>query len=232
MARRKSTQPRKRRDRRTLTALGKGKINPNDPTLGGQIMMLVSGLTAPHPGSDPTWKLPHILEATKGRKEFFLKGVLGAFMIMREATLPREVTPPEEQFTKAKEILADFIARHWGKKIDPKKLEQKPHPWEWYADLKLGYDPEKLPKAPKVRTSEKETLDNEDGVEDDSQSNLDQTPGDALLQTEKAQESVENILDDDVSYDVGDYEPDDNDEEMDGADLEKMLEGGEFDEYD
>jgi hypothetical protein len=208
--------------------LGKYKVNANDPTLGGQIMVLVSGLVKPYPGSDPVWRLPHILKATENRKEFFVKAVMGSFMILREPHLPRDPVPPEEQFTKAKETLAEYIARCWGRKIDPKKLEKKPHPWEEHDDLKLGYDPEKLPKAPKVTKPVEETLDKDNEERHDEPSTSEKTTGVALSQEEVPEESS----DDDVEYEVSDYEPDDEDEEIDEADLERMFEDGEFDEYD
>ncbi|RLC85308.1 MAG: hypothetical protein DRJ03_12000 [Chloroflexi bacterium] len=126
-------------------------MSGNDSTIGGQIQMLVSSLVQPYPGSDPTLHIPVVLRATADQKEFFLKSVLGAFMILRTPRLERDEAAPEERFTFAREALAAAIATHWGKKIDPDKLEQKPYAWEWLAELKLGYNPEKLPKAKKIK---------------------------------------------------------------------------------
>jgi hypothetical protein len=194
MPRKRSNKPRTRRDRRRLTSLPKVRVNAKDSTLSGQIIIMVSGLVTPYPGTDPTWRLPAILTATKDRKEFFLKCVVGALMTVREPFLDRAV-PSEEQFTKAKETLAEFIARYWGKKVDPKKLEQKPKEWESYSDLKLGYDPEKLPKAPKAKRPPPVEVAAEEIAEEEEP-------------VEEAEEEIE-----------------DDDEEMDEGELEKMFEG-------
>lgn len=198
----KRRKARTRRDRRSLRPLGKTDIKPTDPTLMGKIMILVSNLIDPYPGADPTDRLPAVLKATRGRKEFFLKCVVSDLMIIREKGAESRSRQDsgkdslEYKMAEARKVIADHIARYWGKEISPEQLEHAPQEWENLCDLSLGYDPEKLPKAKKVPRLEKSI---------DMKTEVDNPPEGAT--EEEA-------------------------EEFDLSKLEEMFDSGEFDEYD
>lgn len=173
-------KPRTRRDRRRLVALDKMKTNVNDPTLGGQIQMTLIGLVRPTPGSlSMAAKIDALLKATEKRKEFFLKVVLGAFMILRNPPLERMSVPDDAMFDSAKEAIAKRIARVWHKTIPPEKLEGKLVEWEQFEDLELGYDPAKLPAA-RLKKGEKVVGEKEEIVE--------------TLETEEEEEEAEELV--------------------------------------
>lgn len=126
--------------------------SPLPDVLGGRFMVAICGLITENDNKYTTKNLNELFKITRNYRETAIRHIHGCILTAREDQ--EESGYDEEGFTRMKEVLAEYIDRHWGVTITPKQLEPKPQEWENTEDLTLGFNVAKLPKAKRSRQKE------------------------------------------------------------------------------
>ena len=173
----------------------KKRMTPVLPdSLGGRFTVVISGLITNQDNKFTHKNLNDLFKITRGHREIAIREIHSSILVMRVVD---EDSPnyPEEGFTRMKDTLAEYIAKHWEVKITPAQLEPKPQEWEELEDLTIPFDVAKLPKIKKSRKKglEMDTLSVEEIVAEEV--NSAQTPPDEFSSEEDGRElSIEERL--------------------------------------